>query len=545
LVLATLQVSAAQGPFPLPPYLDSGYVAKTGPSGPEEGGTAVQPFEVGSDHYPFGAGWLTGVMLPSLRHLLGVLALSRLPFIVAQGGVVQACVMVIVCIVSAVLTTFALSAMATTGRITGSPSLNGPFAFSLRSLGPEAGGVVGLGTFLVASVTSGLYILGAVEAIKFESPKNKISKHEIQDVRLQSVIACTVLVLLGVIISARRLGKWFGPLLALAGVLASVSAIIGFTQYENGDKCVLRLSGEPFTRPDFRVNLTDVARNRTAEQEAQNLTSASPVPVIPGDAAPAAVPGLPGSAGGVPSDAIVSPPALVDSRNPISVASLVDDPSELLLPWFNGTDLERDPAYLLTCVGISRQKLRDARSSDYTEPYSFIRILALFYPTVAGFFLGSLQRSGELARPGLAVPIGTMTSIFIASGAYFGIIVLSGASWPRKLLLLKENLLVTSIVSWPDPWVVRIFIMIIGFGEALVFLADAFVALYGILSSQLFPGLASLFPSMQGARGAYLKSSGIVDPTGAAICATITFLTAGLTVMGGSMNKVAPVATVP
>jgi len=102
-----------------------------------------------------------GVFLPCLQNILGVILFIRLPWIVAQAGMVYSTFVIIICVVSTVLTTLSMSALATNGKI----KAGGPYAILLSNLGPEFAGSIGILFYLGTTIAGTMYALGGVEAM--------------------------------------------------------------------------------------------------------------------------------------------------------------------------------------------------------------------------------------------------------------------------------------------------------------------------------------------------------------------------------------------
>ena len=106
-------------------------------------------------------GTIFGVFLPCLQNILGVILFLRLPWIVAQAGVLGTSGIILICVLSTALTTLSMSALATNGRI----PAGGPYAIVTLNLGSEIGGAVGVLFYLGTTLAATLYILGGVEAV--------------------------------------------------------------------------------------------------------------------------------------------------------------------------------------------------------------------------------------------------------------------------------------------------------------------------------------------------------------------------------------------
>ncbi len=106
-------------------------------------------------------GTMFGVFMPCLQNILGVILFVRLPWIVAQAGMVYAVLVVLLCVSSTVLTALSMSALVTNGKV----GAGGPYALLLHNMGPEVGCSVGILFYLGTAIGASMYTLGGVEAL--------------------------------------------------------------------------------------------------------------------------------------------------------------------------------------------------------------------------------------------------------------------------------------------------------------------------------------------------------------------------------------------
>ena len=85
-------------------------------------------------------GTLTGVYLPCLQNILGVILFLRLPFITGQAGTLRCSAIVLLCTACSLLTALSMSAIATNGKV----ERGGPYFLLSRNLGAEWGGSIGI-----------------------------------------------------------------------------------------------------------------------------------------------------------------------------------------------------------------------------------------------------------------------------------------------------------------------------------------------------------------------------------------------------------------
>jgi len=102
-----------------------------------------------------------------------------------------------------------------------------------------------------------------------------------------------------------------------------------------------------------------------------------------------------------------------------------------------------------------------------TSEYSFIALMALWFPAVTGIMAGS-NRSADLADPAGSIPKGTLFAQMFTSFIYLSFVILYGSIAPRSTLL--DDKFFASSSAWP-------------FKE---------VVLYGVMASTIGAGLTSL-----------------------------------------------------
>lgn len=97
-----------------------------------------------------------GVFTPTIVTILGVIMYLRQGWLVGQGGLLGAWLILGICLSITVTTALSLSSIATNVRI----HAGGAYAIVTRSLGKEAGGVVGFMLYLAQSLAITMYIFG-------------------------------------------------------------------------------------------------------------------------------------------------------------------------------------------------------------------------------------------------------------------------------------------------------------------------------------------------------------------------------------------------
>ena len=106
-------------------------------------------------------GTLTGVFLPTLLTILGVIMYIRLPWMVGNAGLIGALAIMALAMGITTCTGLSLSSIATNTRI----GHGGPYAIITRSLGLEVGGSVGIPLFLTRPLGVAMYIFGFREGV--------------------------------------------------------------------------------------------------------------------------------------------------------------------------------------------------------------------------------------------------------------------------------------------------------------------------------------------------------------------------------------------
>jgi len=161
-------------------------------------------------------GTFSGVFVPTVQNILGIIFFVRVPFIVGQAGIVEGLGVVWVSSLTTVLTAMSMSAVATNGV----PRGGGAYSVIKNSLGPQFGGVTGILLFLSNVFGVAMYVLGAVEVLRTNYP----SVHSINE----RLLGTTILLGLTVInwVGVRYVARF--SILFLSGVvLAVVSIFLG------------------------------------------------------------------------------------------------------------------------------------------------------------------------------------------------------------------------------------------------------------------------------------------------------------------------------
>ena len=106
-------------------------------------------------------GTFSGVFVPSVLTILGVILFLRLGYVVGSAGLIGAIAIIVVANGISVLTSISLAAIATNMRV----RTGGDYYLISRTLGVEFGGALGLVLFLAQSVSIGFYAIGFGEVV--------------------------------------------------------------------------------------------------------------------------------------------------------------------------------------------------------------------------------------------------------------------------------------------------------------------------------------------------------------------------------------------
>ncbi|KAG0356577.1 hypothetical protein BG005_004483 [Podila minutissima] len=106
-------------------------------------------------------GIFSGVFIPCVLSIWGIILFLRFGFIIGQAGVMGTLGMFVIGYAINILTTFSLSAVSTNGTVRG----GGPYYLVSRSLGPEFGGSIGVIYFFGTVMGCGMNVLGFVEPL--------------------------------------------------------------------------------------------------------------------------------------------------------------------------------------------------------------------------------------------------------------------------------------------------------------------------------------------------------------------------------------------
>lgn len=106
-------------------------------------------------------GTFGGVFTPSILTIFGVIMFMRANYVTGQAGVMNAALILILCMFITLLTTLSVGAISTNIPVKG----GGAYFMVSRVLGSEFGGAIGITLFLAQVVSISFYMLGFTEAV--------------------------------------------------------------------------------------------------------------------------------------------------------------------------------------------------------------------------------------------------------------------------------------------------------------------------------------------------------------------------------------------
>ncbi|XP_063683776.1 solute carrier family 12 member 6-like isoform X3 [Bolinopsis microptera] len=422
---------------------------------------------------------LMGVYLPCLQNIFGVILFIRMPWIVGQAGVVQACLIIAVCCLTTFLTSVSMSAIATNGVV----PAGGSYFMISRTLGPQFGGSVGIIFFLGVSFAASMYIVGAIEILlNYLVPQIIIFDDIWHNMRLYGelmLILLTCIVAVGVKL-VNKLATLF-----LACVILSILCIYVGILGSLGSVDVCEKSVE-YNNETFSY-LLKVGKDKLLLAECENETY-----------------------GGHITTGLTN---LLDFENFKSNIG----------PYYQGAG---DIA-----PGV---QVGDKDTQVYNDlATSFTILLAIFFPSVTGIMAGS-NRSGDLKNAQGSIPKGTIAANLTTTVVYLVTAILCGAAATRQVLCDKygesiDGGLVMSLIAFPHPYVVVFGCLLSTIGAALQCLIGAPRLLYAIAADDVIPVLKFFSVTLENG-----------EPFRALIA---TFCIASIGCAIGNVDLVAPIIT--
>ncbi|PAA54502.1 hypothetical protein BOX15_Mlig032144g1 [Macrostomum lignano] len=374
-------------------------------------------------------GTILGVFFPCIQNIFGVLLFIRLGWIVGVAGGFQTLMIVLACCTCTLLTAISMSAIATNGRV----PAGGSYFMISRSLGPEFGSAVGVLFYLANTVAAAMYVVGAIEiAIKYIVPQAALFEDFFNNARIYGLI---LLALMGicVMIGIRFVSK-VAPI-SLACVLISIlSLTIGFfVSNDSSSPRMCALGSRLLRTKDLMENGTMQCTKDPSgpiyRLYCQNQTDSEACQYFMRNEA-SAFPGIPGIASGV----------FVKNFLPSHYTDA-------------GYLYDSNPPEL-------GDKARGEEPSMADISTSLIMLIGIYFPSVTGIMAGS-NRSGDLAKPHISIPRGTVGAVLVTSAVYIASTLLFAANVDGRLLRDKfgvslDGKLVAALMAWPTEWLILI-----------------------------------------------------------------------------------------
>ena len=184
-------------------------------------------------------GTFAGVFIPSVLTILGIILFLRLGFVVGNGGLWKALLIIGLATTVSVLTSISLAAIATNIDVKG----GGDYYMISRTLGIEFGGALGLVLFLAQAVSIAFYAIGFGEAVANLTGLGT-------DLGARLVAAGAVVVLFGLAWLGADVAARFQVVVMVVLLLALFSfyagAIPGFSADQAGDNLSAPAGGRGF-----------------------------------------------------------------------------------------------------------------------------------------------------------------------------------------------------------------------------------------------------------------------------------------------------------
>ena len=173
-------------------------------------------------------GTFSGVFIPSILTILGIILFLRLGFVVGSAGLWQTLLIIGIATAVSILTSISLAAIATNIDVKG----GGDYYMISRTLGVEFGGAIGLVLFLAQAVSIAFYAIGFGEAVANITGLGT-------DVGARLIAAGAVLALFGLAWMGADIASRFQVVVMVVLVAALLSfylgAIPGFEVSQAGD----------------------------------------------------------------------------------------------------------------------------------------------------------------------------------------------------------------------------------------------------------------------------------------------------------------------
>ncbi|RWS05065.1 solute carrier family 12 member 4-like protein, partial [Dinothrombium tinctorium] len=468
-------------------------------------------------------GTLTGVYLPCIQNIFGVILFIRMVWIVGTAGVPLAFIIVFICCAVTFCTSISLSAIATNGIV----PAGGSYFMISRALGPEFGGAVGVLFFLATAVAGAMYITGAVEillnyissdiALFGDFRENKdILYHNI---RLYGTVLLAFSALI-VFIGVKFVSK-VAPVALVCVILSILSIYVGvFINYEGTDEKFCMLGSRILSVPNERCTKNETDPNSLHPLFCEFINGSSVIL-------------------GKHTDQISGPNprwecdryyrdnnATLERAVPGIKSGIF---SQNIKPRFYEKDdiitLEDDPTY--------DKSLKKYRYIFIDISTSFTFFVAIYFPSCTGILAGS-NRSGDLKDGQRSIPIGTIAAQLTTSFVYLSSVVLFGATFNNLFIRdkfgeCKGGQLAVTLVAWPYPFLIVVGSLLSTMGAALQSLTSAPRLIQAISKDGIIP---------------FLNPFAVIDSRGEPVRALfLTLLIAWCAILIGNLDFIAPILT--
>ncbi len=168
--------------------------------------------------------WATGVFIPCLLNIWGVIMFLRIGFVVGQAGLWLGSLIIVGANVVTFVTALSLCAICTNGEVKG----GGAYYLISRALGPLYGGTIGLLFYIAQAVATSMYLIGFAESVQDLLAKNDIDPFtgtQLNDIRVISIGTCVLLLCMALVGIGWYAKCQIGLLFVL--VVAMVSVYVG------------------------------------------------------------------------------------------------------------------------------------------------------------------------------------------------------------------------------------------------------------------------------------------------------------------------------
>ncbi len=387
-----------------------------------------------------GLSTLSGVYLPCIQNILGVIVFLRLMWMVGEAGALEVFQIVFTCCLITFTTSISMAAIATNGPV----PAGGAYYMINRCLGPEFGGAVGILFYLGTTVGSSMYVIGAIEillryvvGVAMIIPFKGSGEISLEDDELLTnnyrfygtllLILLSIIVWLGVVIVTKfAIVALICVLLALLSIFMGIFVNAGgnheFLVCEVGKRLVKYVGNDNCTYENLKPFMCKGDEcDPYFEQHKSEIRLSQAFP-------------------GITSNTLFD-----------AIYNLYSGKNEYL-SW----SYERDhyaPEYY--SEGEGKYTSEQWAVSESAESMTFLVLLGIFFPSCTGIMAGS-NRSGDLKKPQHAIPIGTIAAIITTSSIYLALCLLYAGSCNRLVLLdkfgksfQKEGAMVVAYLSFP------------------------------------------------------------------------------------------------